>query len=274
MKYSFVIADTDAQLGTTFLEYEKEIAKGILHYIEQVYTEQGIIFPDNGEIYIIKSPSSINPRFCLGSKNNFANDFIIITAKKLLYWCQALFQISHEMTHAGIQYNSPSDSESISWIEETICEAMSLFFLKRAACTWEKIKPDWFDESYKDDIDSYLKDMLSETGTDELTKCTNLKMLKSIDRESQNNRNTRKNEMHKLFSYIDDTSIFGLISYRKYIMAGTILLDTKKYKRDFFDNEAVAYLCDLQDKIIAPWKAKMHFIKTALTNLFFCVNLI
>ena len=84
MKYSFVIADTDAQLGTTFLEYEKEIAKGILHYIEQVYTEQGIIFPDNGEIYIIKSPSSINPRFCLGSKNNFANDFIIITAKKLL----------------------------------------------------------------------------------------------------------------------------------------------------------------------------------------------
>ena len=69
---------------------------------------------------------------------------------------------------------------------------MSLFFLKRAACTWEKIKPDWFDESYKDDIDSYLKDMLSETGTDELTKCTNLKMLKSIDRESQNNRNTRK----------------------------------------------------------------------------------
>lgn len=274
MKYSFVIADTDAQLGTTFLEYEKEIAKGILHYIEQVYTEQGIIFPDNGEIYIIKSPSSINPRFCLGSKNNFANDFIIITAKKLLYWCQALFQISHEMTHAGIQYNSPSDSESISWIEETICEAMSLFFLKRAACTWEKIKPDWFDESYKDDIDSYLKDMLSETGTDELTKCTNLKMLKSIDRESQNNRNTRKNEMHKLFSYIDDTSIFGLISYRKYIMAGTILLDTKKYKRDFFDNEAVAYLCDLQNKIIAPWKAKMHFIKTALTNLFFCVNLI
>lgn len=160
MKYSFVIADTDAQLGTTFLEYEKKIAKGILHYIEQVYTEQGIIFPDNGEMYIIKSPSSINPRFCLGSKNNFANDFIIITAKKLLYWCQALFQISHEMTHAGIQYNSPSDSESISWIEETICEAMSLFFLKRAACTREKIKPDWFDESYKDDIDSYLKDML------------------------------------------------------------------------------------------------------------------
>lgn len=177
--------------------------------------------------------------------------------------------MSHEITHAGIQYNSPSDSESISWIEETICEAMSLFFLKRAACTWEKIKPDWFDESYKDDIDSYLKDMLSETGTDELTKCTNLKMLKSIDRESQNNRNTRKNEMHKLFSYIDDTSIFGLISYRKYIMAGTILLDTKKYKRDFCDNEAVAYLCDLQDKIIAPWKARMHFIKTALTNLVF-----
>ena len=40
MKYSFVIADTDAQLGTAFLEYEKKIAKGILHYIEQVYTEQ------------------------------------------------------------------------------------------------------------------------------------------------------------------------------------------------------------------------------------------
>ena len=82
MKYSFVIADTDAQLGTAFLEYEKKIAKGILHYIEQVYTEQGIIFPDNGEMYIIKNPSNINPRFCLGSKNNSTNDFIIITNKK------------------------------------------------------------------------------------------------------------------------------------------------------------------------------------------------
>lgn len=116
--------------------------------------------------------------------------------------------------------------------------------------------------------------MLFETGTDELSKCTSLKMLKLIDRESQNNRNTRKNEMHKLFSYIDNNSIIGLIGYREYIMTGTILLDTKKYKRDFCDNEAVAYLCDLQDKIIAPWKARMYSIKTALTNLVFCANLI
>lgn len=274
MKYTFVVADVDSRLGATFSECEKQIARKILHYIEKVYTKHGVIFPNSNEIYIIKNPSNTNPKFCMGSKNNFTNDYIIITTKNLSYWCQAMFQISHEMTHAGIQYNSSSESESVSWIEETICEAMSLFFLKKSVYHWEEIKPNWFNESYKNDLDDYLKSALSESGTDELSKCKSLKILKCIDENSQDNRATRKNEMHKLLSYIEGQNIKGLINYRKYIMRNTILLNTKKYRRDFCTNEAVTYMCDLQDKIIAPWKARLYFIATSLTNLIIRVNTI
>ena len=266
MKYIFVVNSNDAQPKTIFSECEQEIAKSILKFVEQIYKICGIFFPDK-KIIIQKAPTAPCPRFCMGSKNNFTNDCIIITTENLSYWCQAMFQISHEMTHAGIQYNSSSESESVSWIEETICEAMSLFFLKKAVYHWEEIKPNWFNESYKNNVDDYLKNALSESGTDELSKCKSLKILKRIDENSQDNRATRKNEMHKLLSHIKGKNIKGLINYRKYIMRNTILLNTKKYRRDFCTNEAVTYMCDLQDKIIAPWKARLYFIGASLTNL-------
>lgn len=249
MKYIFVVNSNDAQSGTIFSEYEQEIAKSILEFVEQIYKICGISFP-NKKFIIQKTPTAPCPRFCEGSKNHCENDFVIITTKSLTYWCQAVYQISHEITHAAIHYNSSPESKCISWIEETICEVMSLFSLKQAIINWDSIKPQDFDQSYKESISEYLADLLSEEGTNELTNIKGIEELKQINETSQRNRNTRKSEMHKLFLCLDNNNIHGLINYRKYILYGTILLDTKKYKTEFHNNNAVAYLCNLQDNVV------------------------
>lgn len=263
MNYVFALNSNDAQHGITFSKYEQKLANDILLFIEQVYNTYDVLFPSK-KITILKAPTMSCPRFCMGNENHYKNDFIIITTKKLTYWCQAIYQISHKMTHAAIQYNSSSKSKYIPWIEETICEAMSLFFLKQAIINWDSIKPQDFDQSYKESIGEYLADLLSEEGTNELTNIKGIEELKRIDETSQSNRNTRKNEMHKLFLCLNNNNIHGLINYRKYILYGTILLDTKKYKTEFHNNNAVAYLCDLQDNIVPQWVAKLNYIKTNL----------
>lgn len=263
MKYIFEVDSSDAQRGTTFSEYERGIAKNILEFIEQIYKLCKIAFPDK-EFIIQKAPTAPCPRFCEKSENHCEKDFIIIKTNELTYWCQTIYQISHEMTHAAIHYNSSPESKYISWIEETICEAMSLFFLKQTIINWNSIKPQDFGQSYKESISKYLADLLSEEGTNELANIKSIEELKQINETSQSNRSTRKNEMHKLFLCLDNNNIHGLINYRKYILHGTILLDTKKYKTAFHNNSAVAYLCDLQDNVIPRWVAKLNYIKINL----------
>ena len=264
MKYKFVTNSKNVQQDAIFSEYEQELANGILTFIEQSYAAYGIQFP-NKVLLIVKEPTASNPKFCLGNKNNCKNDFIIVASNKLNYWCQAMYQISHEMTHAIIQYNSSSKTESISWIEETICEAMSLFFLKQAIINWEFIKPQTFGQSYKESIVEYLNNLLLEKGTNKLANSKSVEELQRINDSSQDNRNTRKNEMHELFLRLDGDNINGLINYRKYILRKTILLNTKKYKTAFYGNQAVTYLCNLQDNIVSQRTAKLNSIKSILT---------
>lgn len=264
MIYKFAVNSKDVQQGVIFSEYEQKLANGILTFIEQSYATCGIFFPDK-VLFIVKEPIASNPRFCPGYKTDCKSDYIIIASNNLTYWCQTMYQFGHEMTHAIIHYNSSLKSKSTSWIEETICEAMSLFFLKEAVINWESIRPQDFSQSYKEGIIEYLNNLLLEKGTNELTNSKSIKELQQINDSSQDNRNTRKNEMHELFLHLDKDNINGLINYRKYILPGTILLNTKKYKAAFYSNQAVACLCNLQDNIVSQQTAKLNSIKSLLT---------
>ena len=39
-------------------------------------------------------------------------------------WVEIIFQLSHELTHFAIMQKNPNRYEYISWLEETICEAI------------------------------------------------------------------------------------------------------------------------------------------------------
>ena len=140
LKYEFVLGGT-GNTNSIFTAEEKDIAYIIVTTIEQMYLQLGIKFP-NEKIQIRKCPAdSAAPMFCLAKNNPPAEvNFINIAIDSLDYWCQAIFQLGHEMTHAAVYYNSPLNTKSTPWIEETIRESMALFFLNLFADAWNTIE--------------------------------------------------------------------------------------------------------------------------------------
>lgn len=192
------------------------------------------------------------PFFCV--KQNKPS-FINLHVKSMFYWSQVIFQLSHEMTHCFIECHNPKVM-TVSWIEETICEAMSLYFLNFYSKNWKKCELEIFNANYNKYIEDYLDDNLEDEGTDRLENCSSLKELKDIEKTSTTQREDRNNEMKKLFTYIKKENIEGLINYRDYIIEDSILLDTKKYRSKYPDNKAVEYICSLQDNILLREKNK------------------
>ena len=162
-----------------------------------MYLQIGIAFP-NERFQIRKySDKSIAPMFCLAKDNPPSQvNFIVISMENLGFWCQAIFQMGHEMTHAAIHYNSPSNARSTAWIEETICEAMALFCLNVFACNWERIQLAEINPDYASQIEKYLRNELSKNGNNKLSLCCSYEELKQINTTSQEQREQRKNEMH------------------------------------------------------------------------------
>lgn len=251
IKYEFV-SGCVGNVNTSFTDDEKNTACIMVTTIEHLYLSLGISL--SNERFVIKKfpKGSMSPRFCLARNNPPAlANFICIAMDKLSYWCQAIFQLGHEMTHAAIHYNSPSNTDSTSWIEETICESMALFFLNAFSINWDKIELSKINPKYASHIKSYLEDELSKVGSGKLSLCRNYDELKQIDADSQTYREQRENEMHELYKLLNADNVRGLLLYRWYLQSDPLLLNTAKYRKAFPHNAAVSYLCDLQDSIFS-----------------------
>ena len=56
--------------------------------------------------------------------------------------------------------------------------------------------------------------------------------------------------MRHLYELLNNRAIEGLLHYRDYIRINEKVLDTISYREHFKDNQAVSYICDLQDSAI------------------------
>ena len=56
------------------------------------------------------------------------------------YWCQYIYQFSHELCHVMTGFDRYRDHKH-KWFEEAVCETASLFVLHRVAKTWEEVPP-------------------------------------------------------------------------------------------------------------------------------------
>lgn len=201
-----------------------------------------IKFPNLGNALF--SPKSLNP--------GFPCDRIYISMDKFTRWNQFIFQASHEFTHCVIHRLNSNENQKALWIEETICEAMSLVFLQIFANSWNNCVLSQHNLTYSVAIQNYLNNQLNETGTSKLEKCCGLEELQEINQYSADHREYRSNEMHKLFFLIKDSEdVNALVHYRDYVEPNTILLDTDKYRAAYPDLESVRYLCKLQENAIS-----------------------
>lgn len=236
-------------IGNNLSDFEKisvlEIKKIIVNHFQDI----GIDF--NYELCNIEKSKLPYPMFCAKDRNKFLKqNCIFLAIDDYNYWCQVVYQLSHELTHCFIHSNNPKENNKALWIEETICEAISLYFLKYFFQNWKlcnlsKLNPN-FNISFKD----YLTNILIKTGNNKLKCCKSLEELTIIDKDSQNNRNDRLENVKFLFKILKKTDIVGIIKYKDYIVSNTILLNSDRYINDYPDNEAVKYLCSIQKSII------------------------
>lgn len=178
-------------------------------------------------------------------------DRIIVDMESLDRWNQFVFQFSHEYTHYIIHCANDSQEQRSSWIEETICEAVSLFFLQYFWANWTQCELYNWDPGYCKYFKSYLEAQLNKPGNHRLGQCGDVKELEAINERSQNCREDRAEEMHSLYKMIRTVEdIEGLVRYRNFVQPKTILLDTSKYRDAYPNFLAIQYLCSLQENIL------------------------
>ena len=190
------------------------------------------------------------PRFCAAEINQKFFHQVHLTLLEYGIWDQLIFQISHELTHYMIYCHCKDESGYASWLEETICEAMSLYFLALYRDNWEKLSLYKYNAVYDKIVGKYLEDELREHGTERLSRCSSYQELLEIDRTSQDCREDRRTERNKLFSLIYERDIKGMIYYRDYIIPNSKILDCDRYLQDFPFSAPIKYLCDLQTNIL------------------------
>ena len=72
------------------------------------------------------------------------------------YWAQTVYQLSHEICHYAIRQGKANKDYTLSWLEETICEAMSLYMLQYSAEKWCKCPLSQRAPQFSKSITAYL----------------------------------------------------------------------------------------------------------------------
>lgn len=212
------------------------------------YRESGTV-----KLQIENRPNASTPQFCPTTLNpTFPYDRIILNMQNFTYWCQLIYQFSHEFSHFLIFHQNPDEDRNVSWIEETICEALSLVLLKHFAENWSSCPLFSLVPNYDAGIGKYLANRLAEKGNCKLAKCRNLLELQGINVNSQRDRASRREEVHQLYGAIQGPhDIQALLRYRDFVIPKTILLDVPEYRKNHPASNAVQYLCTLQTSIIS-----------------------
>lgn len=165
-------------------------------------------------------------------------------------WDQFIFQISHEICHYIIFLCNITNYHYISWLEESICEAFSYFWLYKYSVQWNIIGFSKINKNYGKVIHKYLIKELSKKYIEpQLSNDISINILREIDNISQENtgRLQRLNFVKSLYKYTNKNTIESLVNYQKFYKSD-ILLNTQLYL-DTYSNEAIQYICDIQNAI-------------------------
>jgi hypothetical protein len=91
-------------------------------------------------------------------RRNSMKEIVVLLDTQDLYWCQYTYQIAHEFCH--ILCNFDDDWKGNLWFEESICEAASLFVLRRLAQSWSKSPPYESWRAYAPRFGEYAEDVM------------------------------------------------------------------------------------------------------------------
>ena len=171
-------------------------------------------------------------------------------ATNLTYWCQFIYQLSHEMTHFVIRQYKTDKTVIIKWFEETICEAMSLYILHLASLRWNECGLYLINSNYGRALDDYCKNEYLHTNQSVLSQCYTLTELECVENTCEKNRVGRSLERNYLFDVFCEmpTSISEFVYYPMY-MRGDLQVDFEQWTSRQKDDQLVPRLKAIQPKL-------------------------
>ena len=177
---------------------------------------------------------------------------IILSIEDTSYWCQVIYQLSHELCHMYIQKNSLETEEYLVWFEETLCEAFSYLVLEECSKRWLKCELSKVNSRYNANITDYLRNLLQKKNGEKLSLCKTIEDLRIINSESERKRDERAAERaliyHAMNKYLNDLPI--ILTYRKYILPPEkLLIDFSSWKHSYPDNKLIGEMEKIQPKI-------------------------
>lgn len=175
--------------GKTYL---KSILEFILDEFCRIFGED-IMY--NEECTIFNDPAAKYPMLII----NRTPIAIRLAQPSLLYWAQTIYQLSHEICHYVIRQHKNKKDFTLSWFEEPICEAVSLYFLDYCATNWKNCELYNLNPSFSQEIRNYLCDELNKNGTDNMKNCDTCAKLSEYNKNISNDRIGHVNERNRVF---------------------------------------------------------------------------
>lgn len=196
---------------------------------------------NNEECYIYNDPDADVPMLVTSSKPVS----IRLAQPCLDYWAQTIYQLSHELCHYAIRQGKVDKDFTLSWFEEIICEAMSLYSLRWASNNWDKCALYSSNKFFGESICDYLNNELRDIGTGEFQKCNSIEKLKQYD--AQTNRESHRNERNQLYHKIvkNPSLCRCFCDYQKYVNQNGITINFFEWEKND-KNSLVQFLHTMQ----------------------------
>lgn len=162
------------------------------------------------------------------------------------YWSQLIYQLSHELCHYFIRLAKPNKDITIKWLEETICEAMSLYMLSFFANNWQACTLLYEkNPGYNLAIDNYFNRAFSKPYVDKFSECFTIKALIEIEKNCEEKREERILERNRLYTHICQHPLdcYCFLDYPKYISTRHhLLIDFRAWQKDDPSNKLIRHL--------------------------------
>lgn len=181
---------------------------------------------------VYNDSSSECPRF-----NHTTPLTIRLSQASLSFWAQTIYQLSHELCHYAMYQTKQDKTQTLSWFEEIVSEAMSLYALHYAADNWKKCKLSNISPEFGVRIQDYLDGVLRSASSDGFKRCDTIEKLKNYEscKRPENDRATHVEERNIMYEAImrepNEASCF--LQYQRYIQPENgVALDFATWYRD------------------------------------------
>jgi len=212
-----------------YSEHGAFILTFLLSESERVF---GLDIMSNEDCIVYIDPSAECPMFL----RNTAPVRIRLVQKNFSYWSQTIYQLSHEMCHYAFRQRKENKGFTLSWFEELVCGAVSLYALEYASAHWGNCQLSQWSPDFSQDHKTYLAHELATPFTDEFKQCTTVEKLMVYEKQrvAENLRESQRSERNLIYRKISNNplELKCVLNYTRYVMDNGVVIDFDRWIKD------------------------------------------